>query len=160
MHATTTPTGTTIISASSAAYLTDPGISVVADARLATDAGEVHAMHDPTEGGVATGLMEIAVASGVGLEVHEEELHLSEDSARLCAEYGLDPFGVISSGAMLIGCPASDEVAILGALREAGINSHRIAEVRDSSFGLQMRRSDHSLVSLPRFEVDEITRLF
>ena len=143
-----------------AEYLTDPGISVVADARLATGAGQVHAMHDPTEGGAATGLMEIALASGVGLEVLEEGLYISPDSARLCTEYGLDPFGVISSGALLIGCPAGDETAIARALRGAGIDAHRIAEVRGPDFGLQLRRCDHTLVPLPRFEVDEITRLF
>ena len=142
------------------AYLTDPGISVVRDARVAVDAGVVHAMHDPTEGGVATGLMEIAMASGVGLEVQEAELHTSEDSGKLCAEYGLDPFGVISSGALLIGCPATQQDAISGALREAGIDVHCIAEVREAEFGLQMRRVDDSLVPLPRFEVDEIARLF
>jgi len=143
-----------------AGYLTDPGISVVADARLATGAGHVHAMHDPTEGGVATGLMEIALASDVGLEVLEDGLHTSPESSKLCAEYGLDPFGVISSGALLIGCAVADEPAILQALHGAGIDAHRIAEVRGPDFGLQMRRRDHTLVPLPRYEVDEITRLF
>jgi len=143
-----------------AAYLTDPGISVIAEARLATAAGQVHAMHDPTEGGVATGLMEIAAASGVGLEVLEEGLHTSDDSDRLCREFGLDPFGVISSGALLIGCPAADEAAIVAALGGQGIEARRIAAVRAPDFGLQMRRTDNALVPLPRFEVDEITRLF
>ena len=41
-------------------FLFDPGISVVRDAAIACEAVDVHAMHDPTEGGVATGLLEIA----------------------------------------------------------------------------------------------------
>ena len=140
-------------------YLTDPGISVVPEARAATAAGEVHAMHDPTEGGVATGLFEIATASGVGLEVFDDALYASDETSRLCAEYELDPFGVISSGALLIGCPAAAQAEIEEALRSAGIRADRIADVRPAEFGLHMRRGDR-LEPLPRFSVDEITRIF
>ena len=143
-----------------AGYLTDPGISVVRDARLAVEAGEVHAMHDPTEGGVATGLFEMAAASGVGLEVLETGLKISPASTLLCEEYELDPFGLISSGAMLIGCPKAAEGAVLAALRAAGITADRVALVRDESFGLQIRDASGALAPLPRFEVDELTRLF
>jgi len=143
-----------------AAFLTDPGISVVRDARVATGAGEVHALHDPTEGGVATALMEIATASGVGLEVFAADLYTAPEAAALCAEFGLDPFGVISSGALLIGCPAADAAAILAALSAAGIDATRIAAVRNRDFGLKLRAPDQTLVPLPSFEVDEITRLF
>jgi len=142
-----------------AAYLRDPGISVVADARTALEAGEVHAMHDPTEGGVATGLFELASASHVGLEVDEGALHISAESSRLCAEYNLDPFGVISSGALLIGCPASARTPIIDALRQAGIRADAIATVRPAKFGLQLRHG-HNLMPLPEFAVDEITKLF
>lgn len=142
-----------------AAYLRDPGISVVADARAAVAAGEVHAMHDPTEGGVATGLFELASASRVGLEVDEEALYVSDESSRLCGEFGLDPFGVISSGALLIGCPESASAPIVGALRKVGIRADAVATVHPAEFGLQLRRGS-DLLPLPRFAVDEITRLF
>ena len=142
-----------------AAYLRDPGISVVVDARAAVAAGDVHAMHDPTEGGVATGLFELASASHVGLEVDEGALHLSPESARLCGEFDLNPFGVISSGALLVGCPESASAAIIDALSQAGIRADAVAAVRPVEFGLQLRRG-RNLVPLPRFEVDEITRLF
>ena len=142
-----------------AAYLADPGISVVADARAAVEAGAVHAMHDPTEGGVATGLLELAQASDVGLLVHGDALLLADDSRRLCQEYGLDPFGVISSGALLIGCPADAAPAIAAALGQAGVRSACVAEVEDSSHGLQFERGGETS-PLPRYPVDEITRLF
>ena len=140
-------------------YLTNPGISVVKDARIATEAGIVHAMHDPTEGGVATALYEIAAASQVGLEVAVEALYTSDDSRRLCGEFGLDPFGVISSGALLIGCPEESRAAIVGALAGAGIRTDLIARVVAREAGLVMRGSG-GWVPLPRFSVDEITRLF
>ena len=142
-----------------AGYLTDPGISVVADARAAVEAGAVHAMHDPTEGGVATGLFELAEASGVGLLVHGDALFLADDSRQLCQEYGLDPFGVISSGALLIGCPAEAEAAMAAALRAAGVRSARVATVGEPGCGLQIERGGET-APLPRYPVDEITRLF
>jgi hydrogenase expression/formation protein HypE len=142
-----------------ARYLRDPGISVVRDARIATRAGRVHAMHDPTEGGLATGLSELAAASGVGLEIHAGELLIAPESGRLCAEFGLDPLGVISSGALLVGCAAEDAGAIVAALRQEGIPAARIGTVRDPDSGLQLE-SGGRRAPLPRFPVDEITRLF
>ena len=50
-------------------YLNDPGIGVTRDARIALDAGRVTAMHDPTEGGLATALWELAQASGQRLAI-------------------------------------------------------------------------------------------
>lgn len=140
-------------------FLRDPGLSVVRDARIALGAGQVHALHDPTEGGVATGLMELAVASGVGLEIFAEALYLAPQTERLCAEFGLDPMGVISSGALLIGCAAADAPAITEALAQEGIRAACIGAVRPEEFGLQLRRSGER-APLPRFAVDEITRIF
>ena len=112
--------------AAAAAYLTDPGISVVADARIALQAGDVHALHDPTEGGVATALLEIATASGVGLDIEAAHLPTSALTQRLCDDVGIDPFGAISSGALLIGCDDSCAEEILDALRDDGIDAARI----------------------------------
>ena len=47
-------------------FLHEPGISVLRDAQIAAQAGHIHAMHDPTEGGVATALNEMAVAAAGG----------------------------------------------------------------------------------------------
>jgi len=140
-------------------YLEDPGISVVRDAHIATAAGQVHALHDPTEGGVATGLFELAAASGVGLEIHADSLPISPDSARLCAEFDLDPLGVISSGSLLIGCAAHSAPAVLSSLEREGICAARIGVAREPEFGLRLSR-DGQLVPLPAFPADEITRLF
>ena len=140
-------------------FLEEPGISVVRDARIAAAAAPLHAMHDPTEGGVATGLFELATASRVGLEIEAQALHLAPESARLCAEFGLDPLGVISSGALLIGCSADAAPVVVAALEDAGIRTARIGAVRPAEFGLRLRRQDR-LVPLPQFPADEITRLF
>ncbi|MYF92622.1 MAG: hydrogenase expression protein, partial [Gemmatimonadetes bacterium] len=76
-----------------------------------------------------------------------------------CTAFELNPLGVISSGALLIGCTADSAAAILAALHDANITAARIGTVRPPSFGLQLRRDGH-LTPLPTFSVDEITRLF
>ena len=140
-------------------FLHTPGISVVRDAQVAVQAGRVSAMHDPTEGGVATGLWELVTASAVGAEIDYHALPIDPATTRLCSTFKLDPLGVISSGALLIGCTADSADAILAALHDANIAAARIGTVRPSSFGLQLRRDGH-LTPLPTFPVDEIARLF
>ena len=67
-----------------------PGISVLRDAQIATAHGEIHSMHDPTEGGLATGLFEIATAADVGLIVEEDCIPVFPECKTLCRHYGLD----------------------------------------------------------------------
>jgi hydrogenase expression/formation protein HypE len=140
-------------------YLEDPGISVVHDARIAATAGPLHAMHDPTEGGVATGLFELASASDVGLEIFAEALYIAPESARLCAEFALDPLGVISSGALLIGCAEETAPSLITALEKAGIRAARIGTATPPEAGLVLRRGTQ-VEPLPHFPADEITHLF
>ncbi|HID11759.1 MAG TPA: hypothetical protein EYP17_10745, partial [Candidatus Latescibacteria bacterium] len=140
-------------------YLKDPSLSVVPEALVACRAGRVHAMHDPTEGGVATGLRELAYASGVGMEVWGERLFLSEDTRRLCEAFGIDPMGAISSGALLIVVDPGDARAVLEAVRARGVACKEIGVVREASFGLKIQR-EGKLVDLPLFQRDEVAKLF
>ena len=98
-------------------YLFSPGISVVRDAHVLQDAVEVHAMHDPTEGGVATALHELAHASGVGVRIEAARLPLLDAGAQLCARFGLDPLGVIASGALLAVVPSTQSEAACSWIR-------------------------------------------
>ncbi|MEZ4634571.1 MAG: AIR synthase-related protein [Caldilineaceae bacterium] len=75
--------------------------SASSPALAAANAQYVTAMHDPTEGGVATGLLELAIASGNGLEVDLDAIPIPAIAAELCAVYGLDPLGTIASGALI-----------------------------------------------------------
>ncbi|MFQ6111503.1 MAG: AIR synthase family protein, partial [Nitrospinota bacterium] len=78
--------------------LVEPGISVVPDALTAARSAEVHAMHDPTEGGLATGVHELALASGVGALIQRERVPVLPEGEAFCSHFGLDPLGVIASG--------------------------------------------------------------
>lgn len=140
-------------------FLHDPGISVVRDARVAQAAGMVHAMHDPTEGGLATGLWEIAQAAGVGLEIDEAAIPILPETAALCAQFDLDPLGVIASGALLIACPPGETEAILKALLSAGIQATLVGRAVEPEKGCRLI-SPAGERALPAFARDEIARLF
>ena len=140
--------------------LRDPGISVVRDAQLAMEAGEVHALHDPTEGGLATGLHELAHASGTGVQIDMDALPLLAQCERICTHLELDPLGLIASGALLIAAASATSNDILDALAQAGINAVRFGKVVEASQGRVIKQSDGSARELPVFSRDEITRLF
>jgi hydrogenase maturation factor len=140
-------------------FLHDPGISVVQDARLATAAAAVHAMHDPTEGGVATGLWELALASQVGLEVDAASVPVFEETRELCHMLGLDPLGVIASGALLVAVPEADVDALCRALIKGDIPAAPIARAVAREQGCVLR-TERGLQPLPRYDQDEIARLF
>ncbi len=140
-------------------FLHQPGISVVREALLAVEAADVHAMHDPTEGGLASGLWEMARAADVGLMIEGEAIVVLPETARLCAEYGLDPLGVIASGSLLVAVAPGDSARVVKTWRKAGIAGAVIGRVVAREKGVKLR-SGRAVRDLPRFERDEIARLF
>jgi hydrogenase expression/formation protein HypE len=81
-----------------------PGISVVKEALLAAEHGAT-AMHDPTEGGLAMGLYELATASGVGLTLDLDAIPILSVTQTICRFFNLNPLGLISSGTLLLTIP-------------------------------------------------------
>ena len=143
-----------------AGFLTRPGISVVEDAHVALAAGEVHALHDPTEGGLATGLRELAAAAGLGLHVERERIPVLPECDLVCRRLGLEPLGLIASGSLLIAAARDDAGAIVDALAAAGIASSVIGRLLEPGEGLRLARADGRLEPLPSFARDELARLF
>ena len=143
-----------------AGFLLDPGISVVKDARLALEAGEVHALHDPTEGGVATGLWELAEAANLGLRVDRDKLPILPECARMCRHLGLNPLGLIASGSLLIAAPGEHAAPIIDRLRGENIAATVVGELVNVEEGRCLREADGALSPLPQFPRDELTRLF
>ena len=139
-------------------FMYRPGLSVLEEARAAMESGAVHAMHDPTEGGVATALHELAWAAGVGLSVNAEAISVFPETQALCNHYHLDPLGLIASGALLIVAPASHAERILTGLDRRGIAATIIGEITDRRHGVKMITADGSR-ELPLYEQDEITRI-
>ncbi|MEE8190686.1 MAG: AIR synthase family protein [Candidatus Scalindua sediminis] len=139
-------------------FLYDPGISVVKEALIANQAANIHAMHDPTEGGLSTGLFELARVSDTGVFVYAEEINCLEEVRILCSEYKLDPMGVIASGALLIVIDPDDREAVLNKLAQDGIGCSVIGRLTKKEEGLKIIKNGE-VKDLPFFEVDEITKV-
>jgi hydrogenase expression/formation protein HypE len=80
-------------------------------------AGEVHALRDPTRGGLATSLCEIASGSSVGIEIDASAILVREEVRGACEILGLDPLFVANEGKLLAFVPHAASPAILEAMR-------------------------------------------
>ena len=135
-----------------------PGISIVQDAMLAQRCGEIHAMHDPTEGGLASGLYELAKAGGVGLRVWRDEVPILAETRRFSEILEFDPFALIASGALLVVASARSASKLLRAYSRQGITAAIIGEVRQASEGVRWVENGRTRpLRVP--ERDEIARL-
>ena len=139
-------------------FLHDPGISVVKEAHIANQEADIRAMHDPTEGGLATGLLELTRASNTGVIVYEDKIHCLEETRILCSEYKIDPLGVIASGALLIVVGPDDRDVVLNRLVQNNIECAVIGKLTEKENGLKIV-ADGKERELPFFEVDEIARV-
>jgi hydrogenase expression/formation protein HypE len=96
--------------------------------------GEVHVLRDPTRGGVASALNEIAGTSGVGIELAESAIPIPGAVAAACEMLGLDPLYVANEGVLLAIVSAASADRTLAALRsdslggEAAIVGEVVAE--------------------------------
>jgi hydrogenase maturation factor len=141
-----------------AAFLTDPGISVLAASAAASEAGGVTAMHDVTEGGVANALWEVAEASGVGMVVIETEIPRFWESTRIAERFQMDLLGAIGSGALVLTASEPDTGRLITALEEGGSSAFVIGRVVSREKGLSMVRGNEEL-PFPRFTTDEVARV-
>ena len=136
----------------------DPGISVLEESRIAVRNGNVHSMHDPTEGGLANALHEVAAAADAGLSIEEDRIPIHEECRVLCEHFGLDPLGLLASGSLLIILEPSDRDKVIRALAKEGIPAARIGKITRKGEGVKIARRGRER-DLPRFERDEIARV-
>jgi hydrogenase maturation factor len=139
-----------------ARFCYDPGLSVVRPAILATTRLGVHAMHDPTEGGIATGLRELAAASDTGCDVDEAAMLVTGETRDICRILGVDPLGLISSGCLLFTLPASRADRAVCLLRAAGYPTAVIGSLTPVPGRYRMHGGRGGDRELPCFQVDEL----
>ena len=140
-------------------FIYKPGISILKDAQLAVQTGGVKAMHDPTEGGLAMGLHELAIAAGCGLKIFKKEIPVLPEAKLLCDQYNLDILGVIASGALLIVTTRKMSTKVIDNLREANILVKKIGKIMEPEYGVKLDSGENE-IDLPEFYQDEITKLF
>ena len=108
----------------------DKYLSVLPESRVAVEHG-VAAMHDITEGGIFGALWEMGEASGVGLDVDLKSIPVKQETIEVCEFFGINPYELISSGAMLIA--TNDGNGLVRKLAEAGVASAIIGKSNSSN---------------------------
>ncbi len=139
--------------------LTDPGISIVAEARIAAESRKATAMHDATEGGLATALEEFSAAGRHRIRVYRDRIPVMQETAHICRLLGADPLGLIASGSLLISCGSAACVELQREIGTAGIAATIIGEVLGAGQGIEAVDDFGHIVSWPGFEVDELARV-
>jgi hydrogenase expression/formation protein HypE len=137
--------------------ISDPGISVAAEAIALLEAGGVTALHDPTEGGLATGVRELALAAGCGATIDRDAVPILAETAVIAEALGIDPLGMLASGSLLV---ASDPAAVGGLLATStalGFDLSPIGEVTEGDRFLLRGGGDER--ELPVYDSDETARV-
>ncbi len=139
--------------------LFDPGISVVADAAALCAAARPRLMHDPTEGGLATALEELATAAGATLRVDASAILIHDETRVICDALGLDPLGLLASGALLAIVSAEDAARLASSSTGRHIDWRLIATVEPGPARVILGTEDPA-IPFPTFARDELARFF
>lgn len=142
-----------------ARMLHDPGISVVNDARAACAAAPPRLLHDPTEGGVATALQEMATLAGATIRVDPAAIRVYDETRIICGALAIDPLGLLASGALLAIVAAGHAAAVIDALRHIAVDCRVIGAVESGPPRVIMGARD-SEEPFPTFARDELARFF
>ncbi|SEL21407.1 hydrogenase expression/formation protein HypE [Streptacidiphilus jiangxiensis] len=104
---------------------------------------DVHVLRDPTRGGLAAALNEIAASAGVGVTVDERAVPVPAEVANACAILGLDPWYVANEGKLVAFVPAEHADAALAALRShpLGAQAAVIGTCTDQHPGMVVART-------------------
>jgi len=135
-------------------FLKNPGLSVGPEARIALR-HRVHAMHDPTEGGLLNGLWEMSYASGCTLHIDLDRVPVYPETKAVCHHFGIDPLRLLASGALLIACPEQTIKVLTKALSAAGIRACEIGYARKGSSELHFQNGK----SMKKSAADEILKV-
>jgi hydrogenase maturation factor len=131
-------------------------ISVAKEAALAFKTGGVHAMHDPTEGGIAGGIHEVADASNLGFKIFEDRIPVAKETSEICEAFEIDPAYLIASGSMLIAARKDVADDIKKTLIKDGISASVVGEFLSSPEDRIVKRKNGYETELPRPTCDHL----
>lgn len=131
-------------------------VSVAEEGRTAGEVG-TSAMHDVTEGGVFGAVWELAEAAGVGAWIDRTWIPVRDVTKKICDHYGIDPYRLISSGAMLLSARPEKAARIRAELAAKGIPCAQIGMIMNREDGV-MEIADGALVEIAPPKKDELYR--
>jgi len=135
-------------------------LSVAREAVELAEARAVSSMHDPTEGGLIGGLVEMAKASGKDFVVNESRILVAAETRVIARELKIDPLRLISSGTLLATVPGDrlDDASMILSELEAPYSV--IGRVEAGAGRLVLNRRTGDIVEYTETPQDEITRLW
>ncbi|MCL2642815.1 MAG: AIR synthase family protein [Candidatus Bathyarchaeota archaeon] len=131
-------------------------ISVVKDALTAYQVGGVHAMHDPTEGGIFNGIHEMANAANLGLKIFEKEIVIELETTKICQHFEIDPLQLISSGALLIAAEPKATPKIIKALKQQNVYARVIGKFTNNPKECLLETKKGTTQTLPKPITDQL----
>lgn len=131
-------------------------VSIVKDALTAYQTGGVHAMHDPTEGGILNGIHEMADSANLGLKIFEKEIVIKPETREICQYFEIDPLQLISSGALLIAADPKAATKIIETLKQQDIYAAVIGEFNNHSKERIIETKKGKTQTLPRPITDHL----
>lgn len=134
-------------------------ISILPEAKIAAKSKATSAMHDVTEGGLATALEELSIAAEHRIRINIDMIPVFAETRKICRLLNIQPLGLIGSGSLLICCRQTGCNALMKSLRRHGIEVTCIGEVLEKGHGIAAFKKGRK-AAWPHFDVDEITRLF
>ncbi|MCM8818369.1 MAG: HAD-IA family hydrolase [Candidatus Omnitrophica bacterium] len=136
----------------------NPGISIYREAKILWENFDIKYMHDPTEGGISTALYEISEAKNIGILIEIKKLKFYPPTIKLCKIFNLDPYGIISSGCIVGILDKKDINDFVNFCQNRKIKFEIIGKVIEEKGVYYFK--NHKKVEFPKFEKDEINKLF
>ena len=140
-------------------FILHPGISILKEANVARNFKYVHAMHDPTEGGIVTALIELAIASNTGIMIDTKKIQIAPESKQICKALNINPMGLLSSGCLIITTPQKNSCELIKNFKSHNIESYEIGHLTANPNEYKWV-STSGIEDMPIFENDELTKCF
>ena len=133
-------------------------VSVVKEGVAAGNMGTA-GMHDITEGGVLGAVWELSEISGVGVELEEDKIPVSEVTRKICDHFGINYLRLISSGCMMIIVHPDREEVVMEAIRNVGVDVTRIGRVMEQGASRVLIGKDGVVREIDPPESDELYKV-
>ncbi len=133
-------------------------ISIVEEAMMA--AGKmVKRMHDPTEGGVVGGILELCTATGSRARIYRNRIPVSEETRMICEHFDVDPLKLIGSGSLLCILAPEEGQNLRREIAEAGMGAAIIGEIESDEEAGAIMVKDSSATEISEFPPDELWKV-
>lgn len=136
-------------------YINHPGICIWPCVEKLLPNKDIVALHDPTEGGLATALHELSDAAGFGLKIEGDAIPILPETEKLAELFQIDPLGLIASGCLIIVCKPGSEKAIIQVLKDETVV--KIGEFTKEKDRHLIRKNQTEI--LPKYEKDLLIKV-